>query len=589
MIAAAVYVRKSHEQPGVADEAKSVARQIEHGTAFAESQGWTVDPAHVFIDDGISSALFGAGRPGLARLLNTLTPRPPFQILVMAEESRLGREAIETGWTLKQILDAGVRVFFYLERRERTLDSAMEKVMLSLTNFASEMEREKARQRTHDAMRRKARAGEVCGGTVFGYRNVEVRTAEGKRSHVERAIDPAQAAIVARIFADYAAGFGFGRIAKRLNAEGVPAPRARGWAPSAIREMLRRDLYRGRIVWNRTAKAVRGGVTRQRRRDERDWIHREAPELALVPLALAAAVDARLRVAATTFPRGPRGVLTGGAVQAPGYASPYLLTNFARCAVCTGPLGTITRTHGTGKARWPVRFYGCTTRDRRGPTICANATLLRREILDAAVLDAVRVSLDDDILRDVIAGAMARRQAQQGSAEARRPVVARELHAVEHRITRLVDAIASGGPVEELLERLRAERARKATLVEEQRRLEPSSRPATDLRSRVTAVVADLRRHLGIQVARTRQLLQIMLPGPIAMVPVVEDGRRGYRFTGRLRLNGLLLAGEGIETRQPVVAPTGFVAWWACTSASRCRVVPSGRSQPSWCRSRPGL
>ena len=45
--------------------------------------------------------------------------------------------------------------------------------------------------------------------------------------------------------------------------------------------------------------------------------------------------------------------------------------------------------------------------------------------------------------------------------------------------------------------------------------------------------------------------------GPIAMVPVVEYGRRGYRFTGRLRLDGLLLAGEGIETRQPVVAPKG--------------------------------
>jgi hypothetical protein len=74
----------------------------------------------------------------------------------------------------------------------------------------------------------------------------------------------------------------------------------------------------------------------------------------------------------------------------------------------------------------------------------------------------------------------------------------------------------------------------------------------------VTAVVADLRRHLGVQVARTRQLLQALLPGPVAMVPVVEDGRRGYRFTGQLRLDRLLLAGEGIETRHPVVAPTGF-------------------------------
>ena len=49
--------------------------------------------------------------------------RPLFQVLVMSEESRLGREAIETAYALKQIVQAGIRVFFYLEDRERTLDS----------------------------------------------------------------------------------------------------------------------------------------------------------------------------------------------------------------------------------------------------------------------------------------------------------------------------------------------------------------------------------------------------------------------------------------------------------------------------------
>jgi hypothetical protein len=37
-----------------------------------------------------------------------------------------------------------VRVFFYLEDRERTLDSPTDKIMLSLTAFADELEREKA-------------------------------------------------------------------------------------------------------------------------------------------------------------------------------------------------------------------------------------------------------------------------------------------------------------------------------------------------------------------------------------------------------------------------------------------------------------
>src|SRR5258705_99960 len=100
--------------------------------------------------------------------MNALKPRPPFQVLIMSEESRLGREQIETAYALKQIMDAGVRVFFYLEDRERTLDSAMDKVMLSLTNFAAEVERERASQRVYDAARQRAGAGEGAGAKIYG-------------------------------------------------------------------------------------------------------------------------------------------------------------------------------------------------------------------------------------------------------------------------------------------------------------------------------------------------------------------------------------------------------------------------------------
>jgi len=52
------------------------------------------------MDDGISGAEVRK-RPGLTRLLNMLRPRPPFQVLVMSEESRLGREQIETAYVIK--------------------------------------------------------------------------------------------------------------------------------------------------------------------------------------------------------------------------------------------------------------------------------------------------------------------------------------------------------------------------------------------------------------------------------------------------------------------------------------------------------
>jgi len=44
----------------------------------------------------------------LTRLLNTFSALSPFQILLMSEESRLGREQIETAYVIKEILDAGV-------------------------------------------------------------------------------------------------------------------------------------------------------------------------------------------------------------------------------------------------------------------------------------------------------------------------------------------------------------------------------------------------------------------------------------------------------------------------------------------------
>ncbi len=41
------------------------------------------------------------------------------------------------------------------------------------------------------------------------------------------------------------------------------------------------------------------------------------------------------------------------------------------------------------------------------------------------------------------------------------------------------------------------------------------------------------------------------------MMPVVEDGRRGYRFRGRLRLGGSL-TGEALKTHQEFGGPRGI-------------------------------
>src|SRR5258706_8863958 len=189
------------------DEEKSVPRQLERARAYATAKGWAIAEGHVYSDDGISGAEFQK-RPGFLRLMNALRPRAPFQVLIMAEESRLGRESIEVAYALKQFSQAGVRVFLYLEDRERTIDSPTEKLLMSVAAFADEMERERARQRTADAMLRKARAGHVTGGRVFGYDNLEIQAPDRRRVHAVRGVNQVPAAVGPRIFSPCSEGQG---------------------------------------------------------------------------------------------------------------------------------------------------------------------------------------------------------------------------------------------------------------------------------------------------------------------------------------------------------------------------------------------
>jgi hypothetical protein len=123
----------------------------------------------------------------------------------------------------RQLVIGGVRVFFYLEDRERSLNSPTDQIMLSLTAFADGLEREKTRERRHDAMNRKPRAGQVAGGRVFGYDNVEmIGAAAIDRTSCAASMMPNRRSCGA-FSNSSAAGYGMKAIAKTLNAAGAPS------------------------------------------------------------------------------------------------------------------------------------------------------------------------------------------------------------------------------------------------------------------------------------------------------------------------------------------------------------------------------
>src|SRR5260370_17256206 len=73
-----------------------------------------------------------------------------------------------------------------------------------------------------------------------------------------RKINQAEAAVVGRIFAEFAAGKSPRAIAHRLNSECITGPHGKNWGPSTIYGNWRRgtgvlnnELYIGKLVWNR--------------------------------------------------------------------------------------------------------------------------------------------------------------------------------------------------------------------------------------------------------------------------------------------------------------------------------------------------
>jgi site-specific DNA recombinase len=559
---AAIYARKSTDQSSVSDEQRSVTLQVEHAQAYAQRKGWRMLDEHVYVDDGISGAEF-ANRPGFLRLMNALKPRAPFQVVIMSEESRLGREAIETAYALKQLVQAGVRVFFYLEDRERTLDSPTDKIMLSLTAFADELEREKARQRTYDAMQRKARAGHVTGGRVFGYDNVEIVGADGQRSHVERRINAYEAAIVRRIFELCAAGAGLTRITKTLNAEGAPAPRPQqgrpaAWAPSSVREVLLRPLYRGEIVWNQSRKRDNWGQARRSERPTNDWLRVPAPSLQIVSDELWTKAQAQFGSRQLRFANAGRRRLD--------IDSRFLLSGFARCGICGGGLAALSRPHG----RERVHFYGCTSFWKRGANVCTNNLVARIESIDAEVL----ATLQDDILRPSVveqAIALALEELSPQRRDEDRATVERELATVRAECERLAVAIGRGGPLDALLERLRSRQERRSELerllAESQAIVAPTSVSA--LEQRLRAKLADWRGLLTRNVETGRVVLRTLLIGPLRFTPVMEEQRRGYAFRGAIALDRLIAGVVDLPTK--VASPTGFDT--LCPVAAERRVA----------------
>ena len=137
-----------------------------------------------------------------------------------------------------------------------------------------------------------------------------------------------------------------------------------------------------------------------------------------------------------------------------------------------------------------------------------------------------------------------------------------QIEATDQQAANLANAIAMGGDVPALASRLKIVEERRQELVRQRETLvEGPMAPRVDwrvLERRASRLLADWRALLGRHTEEARTVLRELLDGPIRFTPIIEDGRRGYRFEGAIAV-GQILAGSVVVTSLKSMASPGRI------------------------------
>src|SRR4029078_4542736 len=198
---AAIYARYSSENQRDA----SIEDQVRQCRARIDQEGWQI--GEVYSDHAISGAT--TLRPGYQKMLEDARAGR-FDVLVAEALDRLSRDQENIAGLFKQLSFAGVRLITLSEGEVGELHVGLKGTMNAL--FLKDLA-----QKTRRGLEGRVRQGKSGGGLCFSYDVVRKFDAAGEAVHGERRINDAEAAIVRRIFEEFANGRSPRAIAPSLN------------------------------------------------------------------------------------------------------------------------------------------------------------------------------------------------------------------------------------------------------------------------------------------------------------------------------------------------------------------------------------
>jgi DNA invertase Pin-like site-specific DNA recombinase len=394
-----------------------------------------------FSDLAISGASFG-NRPGVNQLQRAAFAGE-IDLILIADLTRLSRNSADLPKFLERMRFRKIRVVGVLDHFDSDLRHS--RMQAGLSGIMSDEYRLAIGERVHLSLDTLAKSGKPTGSKAYGYTSKQV-------------VIPEQAAIVKEIFGRVAAGETMYAICCDLNARQIRSPgaswkgrttnRSDGrWIVPALNALLQNELYRGRVVWNRSqwVKDPETGKRTRRERPVAEWVIDERPELALVDRPIFDTVAALMARRKLTY--GKKG----------GGRSKYPLSGLLVCGECDARFvmsggGKNSRGYGSGQPR----YYTCATFHQGGPHACSNSIRVAREICEERLMEP---ALNDLLSAEAVDKAVIRIRKML---KERPPEPVADISGVEAKVAKiraLVEAGALDGEMAEtLFAKLEAER-----------------------------------------------------------------------------------------------------------------------------------
>jgi site-specific DNA recombinase len=436
-VRAGVYARYSSDSQRDA----SIDDQIRICRAEIERHGW--DLVEVYADAALSGA--STFRPGYQKLLLDASTGA-IDVVVAESLDRLSRGLADVATLYKHLSYLGVRLWTVAEGQITELHVGLKGTMNAL--YLKDLS-----QKTHRGLEGRVRSGMSGGGICYGYDLVPGQTGARK-------INEAEAAVVRRIYEEYAAGRSPRAIAMGLNKDSIPGPRGRAWRDTTIRGhitrgagILNNELYIGRLVWNRQRfmKDPASGRRRSRRNDPGRLVIEEVPDLRIIDDELWKAVKAR-----QTAIRESEGVSKARATRFwEQRRAQYLLSGLVYCGSCGSRLAAVGRD-----------YLACSA--ARGQGTCTNRKGVRRSPLEELILEGLQQRLmTPEMVEEFVTAYHEEVNKHRREATAARAGKERELAEVTRKLDKLIEALIEGYRTAGLQQRLEELEARKAAFEQE--------------------------------------------------------------------------------------------------------------------------